>query len=69
MKLKFKIQIEMTKENQDLVNSYIGAVTEEEAEKMLEKMDDTQIYAIYTLLFKRGKKVQHREREEGQIYA
>lgn len=69
MKLKFNIQIEMTKENQDLVNSYLGAITEEQAEKMLEQMDDAQIYAIYALLFKRRKKVQHAEGEEAQIYA
>ncbi len=69
MKLKFNIQIEMTKHNQDLVNSYLGAINEEQAEKMLEQMDDTQIHAIYALLFKRRKKVQYHEVEEAQIYA
>ena len=68
MKLKFNIEVEMTKENQDLVNSYLGAINEEQAEKMLEQMDDAQIYAIYALLFKRRKKVQH-PAEEAQIYA
>ena len=69
MKLKFNIQVEITKENQDLVNSYLGAINEEQAEKMLEQMDDAQIYAIYALLFKRRKKVQYHEGEEAQIYA
>jgi len=69
MKLKFNIQVEITKENQDLVNSYLGAISEEQAEKMLEQMDDAQIYAIYMLLFKRRKKVQPSAEEEAQIYA
>jgi len=69
MKLKFNINVEMTKENQDLVNSYLGAISEEQAEKMLEQMDDAQIYAIYTILFKRRKKVQPSAEEEAQIYA
>ncbi|MGH9921545.1 MAG: hypothetical protein ACRD38_02215 [Nitrososphaerales archaeon] len=68
MKLKFNIMVEMTKENQDLVNSYLGAINEEQAEKMLEQMDDGQIYAIYALLFKRRKKFQFSEKE-AQIYA
>jgi len=53
----------------NLVNSYLGAINEEQAEKMLEQMDDAQIYAIYALLFKRRKKIQYHEDEEVQIYA
>ena len=69
MRLKFNIKIEMTKENQDLVNSYLGAISEEQAEKMLQQMDDAQIYAIYALIFKRRKKVQSSAGEEAPIYA
>lgn len=58
MKLKFNIEIEMTKENQDIVNSYLGAISEDQAEKMLEHMDDAQIYALYMILFKRRKKLE-----------
>lgn len=52
---KYDVRIERSKENQELVNSYIGAISEADAERRLENMSDEEIYQIYIKLFKRKK--------------
>lgn len=64
MSKRYSVKIDRSKENQELVNSYIGAISEAEAERILMNMSDEQIYQIYIKLFKRKK-----DKEELQAYA
>ncbi|MEE8132795.1 MAG: hypothetical protein V3T40_04395 [Nitrososphaerales archaeon] len=64
MRKKYDIKIEGSKENQELVNSFIGGVSEEAAEKLLQRMCDEEIYKIYVNLFKRKK-----DKDQVQAYA
>jgi RNA binding exosome subunit len=63
MSKKYNVKIERSKENQELVNSYIGAINEAEAERLLSDMNDEKIYEMYVKLFKRKK-----HKEEVQAY-
>lgn len=64
MSRRYGINIERSIENQELVNSYLGAINVAEAERLLESMSDEKIYELYVKLFRRKK-----EREEVQVYA